>query len=274
MNNGSPETDGQEEPPVLVDRHDHKMYITLNRPKALNAQNVPLRILVANAVAELDADPDLQVGIITGVGGRAFSAGADLREVTATNDANTAGGTTNGRRPTPEQQRSNWIHFETLRWAAKPLIAAIDGYCVGGGLELANYCDIRIATEASTFGQPEPRTVGATGGPALHQLSRLMPLGEAMLIHLTSQPMPARRAYEVGLIQRLCADRDALMQEADVIADQMLACNPEALRVLKRVVKWGIDMSADQVEKMHYLADESRWAAQQTTDWTPSWNRG
>lgn len=259
--------------PVLVTAQGGKLYIALNRPEVLNAQNLLLREMVADAVARLDSDPDLRVAIISGVGGRAFSAGADLKDVEAprsTRDGSRAPGVP---RPIPGQRRPNWVHFEALRWAAKPVIAAIDGYCLGGGLELANYCDIRIATRQSTFGQPEPRNIGATGGPALHQLSRTIPLGEALLMHLTGQPITAQRAYEIGLIQRLCDDRDELLREADLIADQMILCNPEALRVLKRVVKWGKDMTADQVEQMHYLADETRWADHNTPDWSPSWNK-
>ncbi len=259
--------------PALVTKEGGKVYIALNRPEVLNAQNHPLRQIVADAIADLDADPNLRVAIITGLGGRAFSAGADLNEVESDHASEDRSEDGRELRPTPEHRRRGWIHFDAVRWAAKPVIAAIDGYCLGGGLELANYCDIRIATRQSTFGQPEPRTIGATGGPALHQLSRLIPMGEAMLMHLTAQPISAQRAYEIGLIQRLCDDREALTREADVIADQILLCNPDALRVLKRVVKWGRDMSAEQVEQIHYLADESRWAATNTPDWTPSWSQ-
>ena len=236
--------------PVLVEARDHKLYITLNRPEALNAQNQPLREALVAAIERLEGDPDLLVGIIYGAGGRAFSAGADLKEVRSASGS---------RRPLPEQHDRQWVHFEAVRWASKPLIAAIDGYCLGGGLELANYCDVRIATEGSRFGQPEPRTVGGPAGPALHQIVRTIPVGEALLMQLTSQPMEAQRAYEIGLIQRLCPDRDALIAEADAIADQMIACNPMALRQIKRLVRWGADMTAEQVEKMKLFANEVLW---------------
>jgi enoyl-CoA hydratase/carnithine racemase len=236
--------------PVLAEARDHKLYITLNRPEALNAQNQALREALADAIRRLEDDPDLLVGILGGAGGRAFSAGADLKERRSEST---------NRYPMPEHRRQEWVHFEAVRWASKPLIAAIDGHCVGGGLELANYCDVRIATEASRFGQPEPRTIGGTAGPALHQLVRTIPLGEALLMQLTSQPMTARRAYEIGLIQRLCPDRAALLAEADAIANQMIECNPSALRRIKRLVRWGADMTQEQVEKMHFLIDEVEW---------------
>lgn len=243
--------------PVVVETVNQRMFIYLNRPAALNAQNQPMRDGIVAALDRLDREDDLRVGIFVGIGGRAFSAGADLNEVRS-------GGPR--PRPRPEQQRTEWSHFEAARWAAKPLIAAIDGHCVGGGLELANYCDIRLATEASSFGQPEPRTVRNSGGPGLHQVTRAMPLGEAMLMLLTSRPMPARRAYEIGLIQRLCADRGALMAEVDVIVGQMLECDPIAQKVSKRVGRWGADMSAEQAEKLHLLADEIRWDVTSPSD--------
>ncbi len=222
------------------------MYIGLNRPEALNAQNDEMRTLLVDAVERMEADGEVLVGIVYGVGGRAFSAGADLKE---------PGPGVPGRLR-PEGQRPVWRHFEAFRWASKPLIAAIDGHCLGGGLELANYCDIRIATEHSTFGQPEPRTVAGPGGPGLHQLPKLIPLGEALLIQLTAQPMTAARAYQIGLIQRLCPDAAALMVEADAIADQMIACNADALRIVKRVVRWGAHMPAEDAEKLGMIATE------------------
>jgi enoyl-CoA hydratase/carnithine racemase len=237
-------------PAVVTEVRDHKLYITLNRPDALNAQNQVLRDGIVEAVQRLENDPDLLVAILYGTGGRAFSAGADLKEPRPAGPA---------RHPVPEHQRVQWIHFEAVRWASKPIIAAIDGYCLGGGLELANYCDIRVATESSRFGQPEPRTVGGTAGPALHQLVRTIPIGEALLMQLTSQPLDARRAYEIGLVQRLCPDRDSLLAEADAIADQMIECNPLALRQIKRLVRWGSEMTSEQVEKMGFFLAEAQW---------------
>jgi enoyl-CoA hydratase/carnithine racemase len=223
------------------------MYIGLNRPEAMNAQNDEMRGLLVDAVARMEADRDVLVGIVYGVGGRAFSAGADMKEFRPGPPG----------RVRPEGQRTAWRHFEAFRWASKPLIAAIDGFCLGGGLELANYCDIRVATERSTFGQPEPRTVGGPAGPALHQLAKLIPAGEALLLQLTSQPITAQRAYEIGLVQRLCPDGSALMAEADALADQMIECNPASLRLIKRVVRWGAHMPPEDAEKLAMIATES-----------------
>jgi enoyl-CoA hydratase/carnithine racemase len=234
-------------PAVIVETRDRKIYIGLNRPEAMNAQNDEMRDLLVDAVERMDADPDVLVGIVYGVGGRAFSAGADMKELRPGSPG----------RLRPEGQRPAWRHFEAFRWVSKPLIAAIDGYCLGGGLELANYCDIRIATERSTFGQPEPRTVGGPAGPGLQQLPKLIPTGEALLMQLTSQPITAQRAYQIGLVQRLCPDGATLMAEADAIADQMIECNPASLRLIKRVVRWGAHMPAEDAEKLAMIATET-----------------
>jgi enoyl-CoA hydratase/carnithine racemase len=234
-------------PPVLVEVRDRKMYLALNRPEVLNAQNEEMRTLLVDAVDRLEEDPDVLVGIVSGVGGRAFSAGADLKEHRPARPG----------RMQPEGRRPIWRHFEAFRWVSKPVIAAIDGYCLGGGMELASYCDVRVATERSQFGQPEPRTVGVTSGPGLIQLSRLVPMGEALLLQLTAQPITARRAYEIGLVQRLCPDAEALMAEADAIAEAMLECDPTALRVIKRVVRWGEGLPHEQAEKLAMIAIEA-----------------
>jgi enoyl-CoA hydratase/carnithine racemase len=234
-------------PAVILETRNQKMYIGLNRPEVLNAQNDEMRGLLVDAMDRLEADRDVLVGIVYGVGGRAFSAGADLKELSPGPPG----------RLRPESQRASWRHFEAFRWVSKPLIAAIDGYCLGGGLELANYCDIRVATERSSFGQPEPRTVGGPAGPGLHQLAKLIPMGEALLMQLTSQPMAAQRAYQIGLVQRLCPDNATLMAEADAIADQMIECNPASLRVIKRVVRWGAHMPAEDAEKLAMIATET-----------------
>ena len=146
---------------VLVETRDRKMYIGAQPTRgAERPERRDARAAWWTPSTGWTAIPTCSSGSSTASGGRAFSSGADLKEP----------GPGQPGRLRPEGQRPVWRHFEAFRWAAKPLIAAIDGYCLGGGLELANYCDIRIATEGSRFGQPEPRTVGVTAGPGLLQL--------------------------------------------------------------------------------------------------------
>lgn len=142
----------------------------------------------------------------------------------------------------------------------KPVIAAIDGYCLAGGLELALRCDIRIATEKSTFGLPEPRR-SLLAGYGLHNLSRMIPLGEALHIQLTGAPITSERAYNTGLIQRRVADRAALLREADAVADEICLCAPLAVKAIKQIVKTGrnmpVEYSVKMAEQMHDLINKT-----------------
>jgi enoyl-CoA hydratase/carnithine racemase len=206
-------------------KEGRKAYLTLNRPKALNALNLELRSSLVEALDTVESDDEVLVAILCGEGGRAFSSGADLKETAERDAAGPVGGAT-GRIPA----------FDALRDCRKPLIAAIDGYCVAAGLEISLLCDIRVATMQSQFGLPEPRR-SLLAGPGLHYLSRIVPLGEAMLMQLTGSFISAERAYQIGLVQRLAPDRQALMDEANAIADDILLGAPLAVQAIKRVVR-------------------------------------
>jgi enoyl-CoA hydratase/carnithine racemase len=169
--------------------------------------------------------------IITSEGGRAFSAGADLIEMamqTTPGDALGAGAT----------------FLSAVDRCRKPLIAAIDGYALAGGLELALYCDIRVATIPSSFGLPEPRR-SLLAGPGLHNLSRMIPLGEALRIQLTGGHITAQRAYEIGLVQILAPDRVVLMAEAERLAEEIMLCAPLAVQAIKQIVKVGRNLPVE-----------------------------
>ncbi len=234
------EGEGIDDDPVLVDVNDGVLYITLNRPRVLNAQNQPMREALVEALDRLDEDGEIRVGVLTGVGGRAFSSGADLKELT--------GDPASSRVPVPVAQRPNFIHFRRLERVRKPMIAAIDGYAVGGGLELSLLCDLRVATEQSTFAMPEPRTTGRTGEVAVHRLSRMIPLGEAMRLHLTASPINAERAYSIGLVQYLAANRDAMFETVRTIVTQIKQCDPVALELSKIVAKRSHTLSISESE--------------------------
>ena len=206
---------------LRYEKRDRTAYITLNRPEVMNAIDIELGQAIAAAVKDAEKDDDILVLIIIGEGGKAFSAGADLKE--------------KSRRDVTESTNS-WQDADAN--CTKPIIAAIDGHCVGGGLELALRCDIRVATQKSTFGLPEPRR-SMLAGYGLHNLSRMIPLGEALLIQLTGSPITAERAYQIGLIQKLVPDRAALLQQADAIANDIVQCAPLAVQAIKRIVKTG-----------------------------------
>ena len=212
--------------------------ITIDRPDAMNALNGAVRDGLRDALARLDADDALRVGVLLGAGGRAFSAGADLKESARRLEAGV-----------DLAARSNLGWFDCIRDVRKPLIAAIDGYCVAGGLEVALLCDIRQATRASVFAMPEPRR-GLLSGPALHHLSRSIPLGEAMLLHLTGGRMTAERAYDIGLVQRLTDDRATLLAATQELAYEIATCSPAALIAIKQIVRQGRALPISEAERL------------------------
>jgi enoyl-CoA hydratase/carnithine racemase len=229
---------------------DRKAYITMNRPHRMNALNLELMGALHDAFSEADADESVFVVILSGAGGRAFSAGADLKEMAARMQAapdGDAGQPAPRRSMTarPEVARGGHMPgFDDVNMCTKPVIAAIDGYCMAGGMEIALYCDIRLATRQSTFAMPEPKR-NLLSGPAFVHLSRMIPLGEAMKIELVGDPVDAERAYQIGLVQGLYDDRAALEAAADEMADKIGENSPLAVQFLKRIVKDGRDMTVD-----------------------------
>jgi enoyl-CoA hydratase/carnithine racemase len=232
---------------------DRKAYITMNRPKNMNALNNELLNALADAFEEADADDEVFVVILSGAGGRAFSAGGDLKEAAARIEsgrdiADQGNGHPRSRRAVsahPAVAKAGAMRgFDQVNNCAKPVIAAIDGYCLAGGLEVALYCDIRLATRQSVFAMPEPRR-HLLSGPAFVYLSRMIPLGEALRMELTGEPISSERAYQIGLIQDVYTDRTELEAAADELAGQILENSPLAVQFLKRIVKEGRDMTVD-----------------------------
>lgn len=216
-------------------------YVTMNRPGQLNALSRELRGALAQAFREAGADPNVFVVILSGAGGRAFSVGGDLKELAASAEA--AQPAISARPAVAREGHMPW--FDEINNCAKPVIAAIDGYCMAGGMEIALYCDIRLATRKSAFAMPEPKR-HLLSGPAFVYLSRMIPLGEALRIELVGDPIDAERAYQIGLVQGLYEDRAALEAAADEMAGKILQNSPLAVQFLKRVVRDGRDMTVAQ----------------------------
>lgn len=231
----------KDEPVILIETRAHRMYITLNRPEALNAQNDAMRLALIDAYDRFDGDDDLAVLILRGAG-RAFSAGADLKEHVP------------GPSGEPFQPKGNQ-HFDRLERLRKPTIACIHGHAVGGGLEIALCADIRIATEDAQLGTPEPRTNGGMPGIAVYRLSRMIPHGEAMRIMLTSRSISGTRAFDIGLVQDLAPDIDAAMQLADQLADQIIECNPGSIATIKQIASWKL---VNDIAESRRFAEQAR----------------
>ena len=224
-------------PTIKYEKRNRIAYITLNRPEVLNALSRELSAGLREALEDFRDDKDALVAIMTGEGGRAFSAGMDLKE-RASLDAK-------GERRSPARRGGSFIDLEVF----KPIIAAIDGFCVAGGLELSLQCDMRIATAKSEFGLPEPRW-SLTAGYGLHNLSRMIPLGEALSMQLRGHRIGAERAYQIGLIQEVVPDRETLFERAESYAEEVKLCAPLAVQAIKQIVYHGRNLPVEYSQKI------------------------
>jgi enoyl-CoA hydratase len=205
--------------PVLTERRDRVFLITINRPDQRNAVNAAVAQGMARALDDLDADPDLSVGVITGAG-KGFCAGMDLKAFVT------------GERPFVEGRGFAGI---TQRSADKPLIAAIEGFAVAGGLEVALACDLIVASRGARLGIPEvKRSLFAAGGGLL-RLPRALPRNVAMEMALTGDPIEAERAHDLGLVNRV-ADPGHALDVALELAETIAANGPLALAATKRIL--------------------------------------
>ena len=216
---------------VIYERKGRIAYLTMNRPERLNALNRKHQEEIEAAKAEFANDPEAWVLILTGAGDRAFCAGADLKEPRQGDE----GGNPLGP---PDLD----VRYTLPVW--KPMIAAINGWAMGGGLAYAMQCDIRIASETAHMGYPESR-VGVAGGPSDNWLfPRYVPVGEAMYYLLTAEPMDAHEAYRIGLVHEVLAP-EALLPRAKAIAERIASNHPMAVRAIKQAVTIGLSQSFD-----------------------------
>ena len=199
------------------------MTVTLNRPEKLNAITPAMHMALEAAFDRFAADDDVHVCIVTGAGERAFCAGSDL----ALFDA---------KAPYP---RTGYAGLAQRYDLAKPVIAAVDGICLGGGFELALACDLIVASEKAVFGLPEPKVGLIAIGGGIHRLVRQAGLKRAMGPLLTGRNMSAREGLEMGFVSELAAG-DALAAARDLAA-QIIACAPLAVRLTKALAMSGLD---------------------------------
>jgi enoyl-CoA hydratase len=215
--------------PVLTERRDGVLLITLNRPQARNAVNSALAHGVAGALDELDSDDELKAGVLTGAGG-SFCAGMDLKAFVA------------GESPQVEGRGFAGI---TQRAARKPLIAAIEGYALAGGLEVALSCDLIVAASDARLGIPEAKRGLIAAAGALIRLPRRVPYHLAMELALTGDPIGAERAHAVGLVNRL-AEPGAAVEVALDLATTIAHNAPLAVDASKHIVRSAQDWTEEQ----------------------------
>lgn len=212
-------------------------YVTINRPEVLNALHAAANAEMRDAFERFRDDDQAWVAVLTGAGDKAFSAGNDLR---ATAERNASRPDAAAPQPQPPPQPSAPLGGITSDFECdKPLIAAVNGYALGGGFELALACDVIVAADTARFGLPEPRVglVAAAGG--MHRLPQHVPLKLAMGLMLTGRQLTAAEAAAIGLVNEVVQLAD-LTAAADRWAAQMLECSPVSLRVTKRCVLAGL----------------------------------
>lgn len=212
------------EPAVLTERRERVLVITINRPDQRNAINRAVAEGIAAALDELDGDGALSVGVLTGAG-RGFSSGMDLKAFVT------------GERPYVGDRGFAGI---TQRAAAKPLIAAVEGFAVAGGLEVALSCDLIVAGRGARLGIPEVKRSLVAAGGGLLRLPRMLPRNVAMEMALTGDPIEAERAHELGLVNRLAKPGGAL-DAALELAATIAANGPLALTATKRILSESVD---------------------------------
>lgn len=213
---------------LLFDVRDHVATITFNRPESLNAFNPAQVNEFTAAMVRFANDPNLWVAILTGAGDRAFSAGADIKELLPVDDVKT--------------ERGVELPFFTQGMEVyKPVIAAVNGFALGGGLEVMLACDIRIASERASFGQPEV-AIGITAGwGGSQRLTRQIPWCKAAELLLMGQRIDAQEAYRIGLVNKV-VPHEELLAEANAWADTICRQGPIAVRATKEAMVRGAEV--------------------------------
>jgi enoyl-CoA hydratase len=217
------------EPAVLTERRDGVLVITLNRPDARNAVNAALAEGVGAALDELDADKELRVGVLTGAG-KGFSSGMDLKAFVA------------GESPYVEGRGFAGI---TRRSSRKPLIAAIEGFAVAGGFEVALSCDLIVASKGARLGIPEVKRSLVAAAGALFRLPRRIPYHLAMELALTGEPIDSERGHQLGLVNRL-AEPGGALDAALELAGEIVKNGPLALIASKEIVQESRDWTEEE----------------------------
>jgi len=215
---------------LLIERDEATAIVTINRPKVLNALNTQTLDELRRAILELKQDDGVRVVILTGAGEKAFVAGADINELAVQTP-------TAGR----EHALAGQHVFDLIENIGKPVIAAINGYALGGGCELAMACTLRLAADTAKLGQPEIALGLIPGYAGTQRLPRLVGKGRAMEMILTGAPIAADEAQRIGLVNHVVPAAD-LMAEARKLAAQLAKSAPIAMRYIINAVNKGIEI--------------------------------
>jgi enoyl-CoA hydratase/carnithine racemase len=216
---------------IVFEKKDRIAYVTVNRPKVLNALNMATMEELRTVFTEIKNDGAIRVAILTGSGEKAFVAGADIAEL-AKHDA------VSGKEYTHRGQSV----LDLIENLGKPVIACINGFALGGGCEIAMACTVRLASESAKFGQPEVKLGIIPGYGGTQRLPRLVGKGIAMQLVLAGEMITAQEAYRIGLVNEVTAPAD-LISRAEAIAHKIIANAPLAVQYAMEAVNKGMEMT-------------------------------
>ncbi len=227
---------------VLYEVKENILYLTLNRPDVYNALSPEMWKDLNTAIDEARKDPEIRVIIITGAGDKALASGADIKEL-------------HSRYYMEQMKGTATLALRNLETLYKPVICAINGYALGGGCELAEACDIRIATKRSKFGQPETGLGIIPGAGGTQRLVRIVGVAKAKELIFTGKIITAEEAEKIGLVNQVTEDsREALMEAATAMAKMIVKKGPVALSMAKISITYGQDSSIETGLMMERLA--------------------
>ena len=219
---------------ISTERHEAVALVTIDNPP-MNALSAALLDELEAEIEALDADDDVRAIVLRGAGERAFVAGADIKEFPALREAASEGGSARGIQRLGHRMDA----------ARTPFVAAIRGFCLGGGLELAMCCDVRVCSDDATLGQPEIKLGLIPGGGGTQRLPRLVGHGRAMLLNLTGEFVDAETAYAWGLVEKVVPVGE-LERAALEVAGQIAAQSPHAVAVLRELARTTRDLPLEE----------------------------
>src|SRR5271163_4262838 len=221
-------------------------YITLNRPEVMNALHPPCHLEMDQVWDDFAGDRELWVAILTGAGERAFSAGNDLKW------------TAEHRHERPQMGKGGFAGITSRYDIYKPIIAAVNGFALGGGFEIALACDIIIAADHARFGLPEPRVGLMAGAGGVHRLPRQIPLKIAMGMMLTGKHITAQEAGKWGIVNEVVALKD-LIPTAERWAKEIMECSPISIQASKQAAMDGLGLSMEDANAKRFPLSEKLW---------------
>jgi len=227
--------------------------VTVNRPERMNSLHPPANLELDEIWNDFDADPELWIGVLTGAGDKAFSAGNDLRF------------TAEHGRDMVRMAESGFGGLTSRARCWKPIIAAVNGYALGGGFEMALACDIIIAADHARLGLPEPRVGLMAGAGGVHRLPRMIPQKVAMGYILTGRHMTAQEALRLGVVNEVVPLAE-LMPTTLRWAGEILECSPLSIRASKQAVLMGLGHPLDIAQRLQYMEVERMRRSEDTVE--------